>query len=326
MFAVRRLANRGGMARILTGHRPNQNTIRVPARAASTAEDHVVPFEEIPGPRDPRFLEQLQEIDQLKLYRNLYKDYASPVAKYVGGGGQYEVVLFDADDIRKVYAKEGKYPTTITMEMWALRKYFTQRGEALNSQVVKGFQQGGEEWRKARDTIGTGLMVKEAAKYLPLINDAAKHAVRFAPGYADDIALWLTRAAFDMFTSVAIGVNPKSCDPNSESPLTGMIEYGESGLRNGIELWWMTWLTEEEQAAKYKLVEQNYDKVISITDEFLEKFVSDENGPDCWFKHLKYERGIAQSEIAAIMPSFLAAGIGECTTEATCYDLKMLKD
>ena len=302
--------------------RPSHELVHLPvhirAASTSTAEDKVVSFEEVPGPSDPRFLEQLQEIDQLTLYRNLYKDYGSPVAKYMGGGGQYEVALFDPDDIRQVYAKEGRYPNTITAEVWALRKYFMQRGEALNSQVVMGFQQGGEEWRKARDKIGTGLMVKEAAKYLPLINDAAKHAVSFAPKYSEDIAQWLTRAAFDMFTSVAIGVNPKSCDPHSDSPLTGMIDYGEQGFKNAVELWWMTWLTEEEQAAKYKLVEDNFDEVTRITDDFLEAFVSDENGPDCWFKHLKYERGIAQTEIAAIMPSLLAAGIGECRSAYTC--------
>lgn len=279
--------------------------------AFSTAVDRVVSFEDIPGPRDPRFLEQLQEIDQLTLYRNLYKDYGSPVAKYLGGGGVEEVALFDTDDIRHVYAKEGKYPETITSEVWALRKYFAERGEQLNSEVVMGFQKGGEDWRKARDKIGTGLMVKEAAKYLPLINAAANHAVHQLEKYSDDVALWTTRAAFDMFTSVALGVNPKSSDPASTSPLVNLIDYGEVGFRNGVELWWMTWLTKEEQAAKYKLVEENFDEVCRITESFLAEFVSDENGPDCWFKHLRYERGLSQGEIAAFMPSLLAAGIGK---------------
>lgn len=71
-----------------------------------------VSFSDIPGPPEMGFLQAMQEAqgDMLSVYTSMYNDYnKQPVVKYVGPSMTPEVVLYNVEDIRQVYAKEGSY-------------------------------------------------------------------------------------------------------------------------------------------------------------------------------------------------------------------------
>lgn len=67
-------------------------------------------FPDISGPSEMGFLQAMQQSqgDMLSVYTSMYNDYnKQPVVKYVGPSMEAEVVLYNVDDIRHIYAKEG---------------------------------------------------------------------------------------------------------------------------------------------------------------------------------------------------------------------------
>ncbi len=204
----------------------------------------------------------------------------------------------------------GKHPYTVVNEIWATTKYLKELGREADTDIAAGLSSGGEAWRKARDAVGTGLMVKEAAKYLPLINAAAAEGVKHMNKY-EDLSEWTKCVAFDMFTSLALGVNPVSCDPNSTDPLIDMMEHGERGLNESTELYFHGWLTEEEKDAKYEIMKTSLDKSSAIASQYIEELETSPDKGDCYVNHLLYERKLSKAQVSSFMPTLLGAGIGK---------------
>jgi len=285
-----------------------------PQSRSKSTQSAATTFDSIPGPEGYTFQADMGTMGTIPAFDKAYRDFDSPVIKFLGPITQKEeVALFDVNDIRMLYAKEGKYPFGAASFNQASMNYFEQKRKEAGTKYTRGIAAQGELWRETRDIIGPGLMTDAALSYLGLITDAAAAAVDVVDLYKDNLGKWTKAAAYDMFTSVALGDNPKSTDPESTHQLAELVETGDDALSLSVLL--STYPKEMQPPNAYEDMVEKYETIFRVTRSYLEsrKHDGEVNLPDCWFKDLKMVQGLDMEEIILLMPAFLAAGIG--TTE-----------
>mmetsp|Transcript_2399 Transcript_2399/g.6952 ORF Transcript_2399/g.6952 Transcript_2399/m.6952 type:complete len:564 (-) Transcript_2399:181-1872(-) len=122
-------------------------------------------------------------------------------------------LMNNPNEFVKVVRGEGTYPSGIVEHLWPIRTALKECNSALvqtNSDGTTnyGLLDNGEQWKKQRMFLQTGMLEPRTAKgFIPGISRAAELAASGAPemGREGKLNHYLNAAAFDMFSSFMLG-------------------------------------------------------------------------------------------------------------------------
>mmetsp|Transcript_5947 Transcript_5947/g.13517 ORF Transcript_5947/g.13517 Transcript_5947/m.13517 type:complete len:618 (+) Transcript_5947:40-1893(+) len=153
-------------------------------------------------------------------------------------------IINDPREFVKIIRAGGKFPHGVLEVLWVNIRW----GETRGMHATAGLHGRGEEWRRLRTFLQTDLLHPDAARgYLPGIIHAADLASKGAQASAvlqssgeekGAINSYLNRCAFDMFSSMMLGIYTETADrttpadPENERFVRGSVQ----GLGTAIEL------------------------------------------------------------------------------------------
>ncbi|KAL3781325.1 hypothetical protein ACHAW5_007179 [Stephanodiscus triporus] len=147
----------------------------------------------------------------------MYSEYGDVYMMSIMGEDEY--VLCDPIAFDAVLRREGKFPIGASESVIPFKEYYDE----TNNTLGKNSMSHGPEWREWRRSMEAD-MYAEWEVYLPAIADAASRISKVA-GYevterVDNIAFedFLSRSAFDMFSSVMYGESPRTTDSDVVDP------------------------------------------------------------------------------------------------------------
>lgn len=122
-------------------------------------------------------------------------------------------LMDDPNEFVKVVRGEGMYPSGVVEYLWPIKAALKECNSALvqtNSDGTTnyGLFDHGEQWKKQRTFLQTGMLDPRTAKgFIPGISRAAELATAGAPdmGREGKMTHFLNTAAFDMFSSFMLG-------------------------------------------------------------------------------------------------------------------------
>jgi len=217
--------------------------------------------------------------------RNRYGDFYTMGIPSISSADAFGTVyvLTDPKEMMKVLRLEGSYPKGSIESQWALRKY----NKKVGSPTVGGFDKddygifgNGEGWKRIRSFWQTDMLCPKAARgYIPGMVEAAEYASRNAPFHKEDLTMFGTRCAFDMFNTFMFGEMVRSaCPPGRKTEENE--EFCEAA-RKGLEIatsmvrdpyqYFMSEIFGVE-TKKYKQLEAYADTVLRISKKKVHDF------------------------------------------------------
>jgi len=147
-------------------------------------------------------------VDSLsQIYTDLYHEYGSVFSLSLMGRDQ--LVLADPKIFDQTFKVEGKFPIGAAEDVRTFTNFYMQNNLTM---AMKGAGRG-EEWREWRGALEDD-MYKQWEGYLPTIAECCKQISSVAGRQDVEFETFLSRAAFDMFTSVMIGQSLQTTDNN----------------------------------------------------------------------------------------------------------------
>lgn len=144
--------------------------------------------------------------------------------------GQESVSVYDPEEYLKVFQAEGKYPIGASAKFWPFTKYFALRD------IEAPFNHADEVWATRRRHMAKHMVSPMAAhSYVPMVDQAAREAVKFVHKFEHDIPDFCNRAACDMICSLMLGrclstVDKENCAPEDDQFITdAMTAMGLAG-------------------------------------------------------------------------------------------------
>jgi len=137
----------------------------------------------IPGPSTYPFIDAFPTFSKREgfkkreeYFRYLYDEYGWVSKLEVFGTSR--ALLFHPDDMRALYAADGKYPSSPVEAFPALIKHLERRDRKKNNFSVLE----GQSWRTIRSEVQKYILPpKEAHSYLPWVNEVTRDFVKMLP-------------------------------------------------------------------------------------------------------------------------------------------------
>mmetsp|Transcript_1410 Transcript_1410/g.1993 ORF Transcript_1410/g.1993 Transcript_1410/m.1993 type:complete len:509 (+) Transcript_1410:34-1560(+) len=166
-----------------------------------------------------RFEESYNMYEVFDSYRNDFGD----VVKH-NMGGKEQVWIYDPNDIKKIFQREGQFPKVSVTNLWPIIQHLKRRG--LPTTLLG---ESNEKQQALRRVLQKEITTPRAPMtYLPLLHEPVNHISENFPHYAEDLGEFSPLAAMDMFFSVMIGFNPKSIVGIERGALEKDIEFANS--------------------------------------------------------------------------------------------------
>ncbi|XP_023726868.1 probable cytochrome P450 301a1, mitochondrial [Cryptotermes secundus] len=158
------------------------NSTMVATQARPEEWDYAKPFEDMPGPKPLpiigntwRFIPHIGDLYRLReesYHRDLYEKYGK-IMKITGIPGVKNIVIvFDPDDIEKVFRNEGPWPIRETAKSITYYRLFTRKDifQGVGGVIVTQ----GETWQKFRSKVNHTMMQPKSTKlYVAPIDSVA---------------------------------------------------------------------------------------------------------------------------------------------------------
>lgn len=274
--------------------------------APNNPDDNVIELDDVKGPGWWWLLKLTK--DPIKTRHELYDEIGRDqgVAYVRTAQGKKSLIVFNQDDIKHIYQNEGKDVTGST-GLWPLVKYFTDLSGDHEDNLSLNLTQSGDRWRKTRALLSPGIYSEAVAKYEPLVQEAAARAVDYVELYTDNMSGWCQYAAFDMFSSLALGKSKVTVDPDCNSPMKEVVNLDEKALNMAVVLHFLPKLFHPRNG--YETFKGAFDQILAVTKDEVDALFSKETIPNCWFKDLRDEQGLTRDQIVQLMGPLLSAGI-----------------
>jgi len=125
-------------------------------------------------------------------------------------------IVTDAKEMAKVIRSEGKYPSGVIQQQWALKKIMKEGDHVLTRGGQDGFFGRSTDWKRLRTFLQTDLLSPKAASgYIPGVIHAAELASKGALASNEDLNTYLNHCSFDMFCTIMFGILSETADPNT---------------------------------------------------------------------------------------------------------------
>jgi cytochrome P450 len=141
-------------------------------------------------------------------------------------------IISDPKEMMKVIRSGGSYPSGIIEVLWANKKWQKTRGFKTEE-----FFGRGETWKRVRTFLQTDLLHPDSARgYVPGILEAARLASKGAPSSKNAMNDYLSRCAFDMFSSLMFGEMTQVADLNTPTNQENQrfVECAADGLGKAV--------------------------------------------------------------------------------------------
>lgn len=262
---------------------------------------------EVPGPGWWWLLKLSKPMDET--YQELYDTVGRKEgsAQIRDAKGNLNLVVFNQDDVRHVYQNEGK-DVRGTSSIWPSIKYWKERSGDTDENHSLNLLLQGPRWRNSRDLLGKGIYTDAVATYEPAVQVAAREAVDYVTDYEHSLDVWAELAAFDLFTSLALGSNPRTTDPNCKNPLKEVVELDSTSLGIAVLLEFLPWFARPRNG--YEKMKASFDRIADLTRPEVERLFNQKDVPVCWFRDLRDEQGLSTDRLTDVMAFMLTASIG----------------
>lgn len=165
----------------------------------------------------PHFLGSGGPDEMITMHEDLYKEYGMFYSYSILGDD--ETVVCDPSIFEEgVLKREGRFPFGGAQ----LSPVFKDFYKSIGSQELVDMSGGGKEWKESRQKLNPDIFAA-GNEYLPLIADAASTASKVLGEQINgsnntpkvSFEDFISRMAFDMFSSVVYGESPKTVDGNN---------------------------------------------------------------------------------------------------------------
>lgn len=246
--------------------------------------------------------------DMFGNHDKMYKQYGRKqgVARMRSPLGKNAITVFDVEDIKFVFQKEGK-DFHAAVQMWPIKKYLTELDGDHPDNLALNIFHSTPRAMITRKLLNPGINSSAVAKYEGLVQDAARNAVEFVNQYKDDVPLWTERAAFDMFCSLSLGKNYETVNPDCQSNMKEIPALDATAVGMAIRLHHLPKFTHPWRG--YEKLQKSFDRIHEITEEHVENLFGQDQVPLCYFKDLRDEQGLTPKQITGIFTVLLSAAV-----------------
>jgi len=311
--------------------------LRLASRRHATAAATVLPVEAMPGPKiwplvgsipDLSVRMKVPDTNIVAIQEQYYREFGSIVRQKTGP--QAEVVLFHPDDQLALFRSEGAFPDGAVRTTWPVLKYADEKRATAKTEmdrVTWGLVTQGEEWKKWRTMLNTGLFSPQAAEeYFPLLNECSVEISQCFPDHSGDLMKFCNLAVFDIFCAAIIGKSLHVTDANKSKE--HYQEFCWSAQKVFHIMGDLLYSPKEKmlapmmKTAKFKEYE-----ALMETQGKLGKIIIDEvwdsMHPECYLRKLSTKPGMTPELAARVVGDLLGAAVDTTGSTLTwlLYDL-----
>ncbi|KAL7537062.1 hypothetical protein ACHAWF_005651 [Thalassiosira exigua] len=187
-------------------------------------------------------------------------------------------VVHDPNEMLKVVRSGGAFPSGLVQSMWPNKRWFVDSG-----MDTVGFFVNDEEWLRLRQFMQTDLFQPAAARgYVPGMIRAAELASRGAPAAAaaKDLNEYLSRCAFDLFSTLMFGEMTETADATTptDPENVAFVQGAIRGLSTSVQILVDPYETVVGKmmgfkTRKYRTMSEGYDAAWRIGEAKIDRFV-----------------------------------------------------
>ncbi|XP_046665557.1 cytochrome P450 302a1, mitochondrial isoform X2 [Homalodisca vitripennis] len=309
--------------------RPSDKEVKINFNATPS---EVKPFDSIPGPKSfpvigtlYKYLPVIGEYQFDRLHKNGLKKLLKygPLVREDIIPGVKVVWVFSPDDIKKVYASEGRYPSRRTH--LALKKYREDRPHIYNNGGV--LLSDGEEWWRMRSVFQRNLSkLQDVRLHLPVTDTIMEEFIQFVTKSPDitDLVPKLSRLYLELTCMIAFSTrlqcfSEAEQDPNSITSQLMQAAFSVTSCvlktDNGLQLW-RYWRT-----PMYRKLEKSVKIIEKKAIELVGKLKPGEN-VSLVSQYLTFPE-LHIKDIHAMSVDIILAGV-DTTTYTSCFALYYL--
>ncbi|XP_038213306.1 uncharacterized protein LOC119833390 [Zerene cesonia] len=311
---------------------------------ASTSNQEIKSWKEIPGPVSVPFLGQIhnylpgglyQKFTGYKLHEELYRRYG-PISKVDGIFGCPPMIyVFDADGAAQVLRGENDTPIRQTLQSLVYYRHVYSRKKKNRSNPVTGlFSDQGDVWKKFRSAMNpVFLYPKVIQSYSTILDDVALDMIKrlkslrnenntIQSNFNYEVNLW----SLESIAAVALGDRINCLDRNMgpDSRVNKLVKNVENFFSLANEIDFLPNLSMMFPTRKYNRLMQTYDEIDNICNTYINESIEKLRRNELAYK----ERGFLEKILAidkdyaqVIIADMLFGGIdtGSNTLLATMY-------